>query len=145
MLGRICAGMMAWNDNLVITPGYAVDRARANAPKPPADAGPKHPDTFKPEELAWRLELEPHIEWARVYAMALAGNTAFYAGSVFNGWAKGRYDGSFLWMKSTTDGKTRQKEIKLDARPSYDAMAVAGGRVYLALQSGELVCWGKVE
>lgn len=142
-LGRVFGSMLAWNDQLVTGAGWAVARAKAEAPKPDAKAGPKHPDAFKAEDYAWRTQLEPHIEWARVYAMALTGNTALYAGSVFNGWDKGRYDGSFLWMKSTTDGKTRQKELKLEAPPSYDAMAVAGGRVYLALQNGELVCLGK--
>jgi len=143
MLGRVCAGMMAWNDKLVVAPGWAVARAKADVPKPDAKAGPKHPDPFKPDELAWRTNLEPHIEWARVYSMAVTGNTAFYAGSIFNGWAKGRYDGSFLWVKSAADGKTRQEAIKLDAPPVLDGLAVAGGRVYLALQNGELVCWGK--
>jgi outer membrane protein assembly factor BamB len=144
-LGRVFGSMLAWNDQLVTGAGWAVTRAKAEAPKPDAKAGPKHPDAFKAEDYSWRTQLEPHIEWARVHAMALTGNTAFFAGSVFNGWAAGRYDGSFLWIKSTTDGKTRQKEIKLDAPPSYDAMAVAGGRVYLALQNGELTCWGKGE
>jgi hypothetical protein len=146
-LGRVFGSMLAWNDQLVAGPGWAVSRAKAEAPKPAANAGYKHPDPFKPEEYAWRTQLEPVGAWARVYAMALTGNTAFFAGSVINQstGAAGRHEGSFLWMKSTADGKTRQKEIKLDAPPSYDAMAVAGGRVYLALQNGELTCWGKAE
>jgi outer membrane protein assembly factor BamB len=139
-LGRVAGSMLAWNDRLVTGPGWAVSREKVEAPKPDANARVKHPEPFKPEEFAWKTQLEPHIEWARVYAMALTGNTALYAGSVFNGWAKGRYDGSFLWIKATADGKTRQKEMKLDAAPSYDGLAVAGGQVYLALQDGSLIC-----
>ena len=144
-LGRICQGMMAWNSQLVSGAGWAVPRAKADAPKPDLKAGPKHPDAFKAEDYAWRTQLEPHIEWARVHAMALTGNTVLFAGDINNGWRGGQYDGSFLWIKSTADGKTRQKEMKLDARVCYDAMAVAGGKVYLALQNGELMCLGKGE
>ena len=74
--------------------------------------------------------------------MALTGNTVLFAGSVLNGWSNNRYDGSFLWVKSAADGKTKQPAVKLDAPPSFDGMAAAGGRVYLALQNGELACWG---
>lgn len=142
-LGRIFGSMLAWNEHLLIGAGWAVDRASARESKPAANAAPKHQDRLRPEEYVWRTELEPHIEWARVNAMALTGNAALYAGSVFNGWRNGRYDGSFIWIKSAADGKTRQKEIKLEAPPSYDAMAVAGGRIYLALQNGMLQCWGE--
>lgn len=143
MLGKACSSMMAWNDQLVVWPAVAVSRSKVEAPKPPATAAPKHPDAFKAEEMAWHTELEPHIEWARVYAMALTGNSTFFAGSVYNGWANGKYDGSFLWIKATATGKTQQAAIKLESPPSYDSLAVAGGRVYLCLQSGEIICWGK--
>ncbi len=142
-LGRVNSGMMAWNDQLVVTSQFAVPRAKADAPKPLPTAAPKHPDGFKAEELAWRFELEPHIEWARVYAMALTSNTALYAGAVFNGWANGKYDGSFLWIKSTVDGKSRQAPLPLDAPICYDGLAVAGGKVFMALQNGTVVCLGK--
>ncbi|MCG3179236.1 MAG: Outer membrane protein assembly factor BamB [Phycisphaerae bacterium] len=143
MLGRVCEGMMAWNRKLVVVPGWAVSRDKAETPKPPATAGPKHPDRFKKEELAWQTNLEPHIEWARVWAMTVTGNAAYFAGGVFNGWANGRYDGSFVWVKSAADGKALQPPIKLDAAPSYDAMAVSGGRLYLALRDGTLLCLGE--
>ena len=122
--------------------GWAVAREKVEAPKPPPNTGVKHPDSFKPEDYSWKTQLEPHIEWARVYAMALTGNSALFAGSVFNGWSNGKYDGSFLWIKSTGDGKTRQKQIPLAMPPSYDGMAVANRQVYLALQNGTLLCLG---
>ena len=141
-LGRVNGSMLAWNSQLMVGPGWAVPRAKTDAPKPAANAAPKHPDAFKPEDYAWRTQLEPHIEWAHVVAMALAGNTVLFAGEIHNGWRGGAYDGSFLWVKATADGKTRQKEMKLDVRPCFDSMAVAGGRVYLALQDGTLMCFG---
>jgi outer membrane protein assembly factor BamB len=141
-LGRVNGSMLAWNSQLVAAPGWAVAREKANVPKPAPNAGVKHPDPFKAGEHAWRGELEPHIEWARIHAMALAGNTALYAGDINNGWRNGAYDGSRLWIKNTADGKSRQKEIDLGTRPCYDSLAIASGRVYLALQDGTLMCLG---
>jgi hypothetical protein len=131
---------MAWNDKLVVSSSFAVSREKVAYPKPPPNTWPG--EAFNADELAWKPDLEPTHPWVRVFAMALTGNTAFFAGSVFNGWQGGRYDGSFFWMKSTADGKTKQAVIKLDAPPSYDSLAVAGDRVYLALQDGSLVCFG---
>jgi outer membrane protein assembly factor BamB len=143
MLGKACDNLMAWNDKLVVSPSFAISRAKVEVPKPPADSKIRHPDAFKPEELAWKPDLEPTHPWVRVYAMALTGNAALFAGSVFNGYQGGRYDGSFLWLKSAVDGKKQQATIKLDARPAWDGLAVADGRVFLALQNGVLICWGK--
>ena len=47
--------------------------------------------------------------------------------------------GGLLWAVSTDDGENRT-QIKLDAPPVFDGMAAAGGRLYLALQSGTIVC-----
>jgi outer membrane protein assembly factor BamB len=141
-LGRVAGSMLAWNERLMVGAGWAVAREKVEAPKPPPNTGVKHPDSFKPEDYSWKTQLEPHIEWARVHAMALTGNSALFAGSVLNGWANNKYDGSFLWIKSTADGKTRQKQIPLAVAPSYDGLAVANGQVYLALQNGSLVCLG---
>lgn len=143
MLGRICASMLAWNEQLVAAPGWAVARAKADIPKPAANAGIKHPDAFKPDEFAWKTNLEPELAWARVYAMAMSGNTVLYAGSIHNGWKKGQYDGSMLWIKSVADGKTKQPALKLDAVPCLDGLAVSGGRVFLTLQDGSLLCLGQ--
>lgn len=143
MLGRMCGSAMSWNQELVIAPGYAVARAKVDAPKPDPKAGAKHAERFKDADCTWKTEFEPQTPWARIYSTALTGNRALYAGSVFNGWAKGRYDGSFIWIKSALDGKKTQDAIRLDAAPILDGLAIAGDRVYLALQDGSLVCWGK--
>ncbi len=143
LLGRLCNSMMAWNPHMVVWGGAAIARPKADAPKPRPNAGPKHPDPFKADEFLWRTNLEPHIEWARVTAIALAGNTAYFAGSIYNGWQGGKYDGSMLWIKSTVDGKACQPAMKLDCPPSYDGLAIGGERVYLALQDGTLMCLGR--
>src|SRR6185369_14010460 len=85
-LGKMSSNLMAWNEQFVLIPGLAANRPKIEAPKPEKPAGPKHPDALKPEEIAWRFELEPHIEWARIYSMTLTENSALLAGSVFNGW-----------------------------------------------------------
>ena len=41
-----------------------------------------------------------------------------------------------------TDGK-RLAEFALDAPPVYDGLAVANEKVFVSLQNGMLVCFGK--
>lgn len=143
VLGKACSSMMAWNDKILVYPAAAINKSSAEIPKPTGANAIKHPDGFKKEELIWSTILEPYIEWARVNAMVLTGNTVLFSGAVHNGWKNGRYDGSFIWIKSVTDGKTKQKEIKLEASAIFDGFAVAGGKVYLALQDGSLMCLGE--
>lgn len=143
VVGKAVGNMMTWNEKMIVFPASAINKRNAITPKPTGPSPFKHPDKFQKEDILWSTQLEPHIEWARVNAMALGGNSVIFAGSVFNGWANGRYDGSFLWFKSTTDGKTKQKELKLEAAPCYDGFAIAGGRIYLALQDGSLLCLGE--
>lgn len=142
MLGRVCMNMMAWNDRLVVWPGAAVARAKADAPKPPPKTRAKHPDRFKREDLAWTMKLKPHIQWSKVNAMALTGTTALFAGSVYTYLDPNRHAGDFLWMKSATDGTTQQAPIRLESPAVYDGLAAAGGRVFLSQQNGVLVCLG---
>jgi outer membrane protein assembly factor BamB len=141
-LGKACNSMMAWNDKLVAWGSAAVPRAKIEAPKPAGGKSRnKHPDRVKRGDLAWTTKLEPHSAWARTNSMALTGSTAIYAGSVYK-WAR-TFTGCFLWIKSAKDGASLQKAIKLDSPAVYDGLAAAGGRVYLCLQNGELMCLGK--
>jgi len=142
-LGKACSSMMAWNDRLVVVLGRAGSREKLDIPKPVGKARKKHPARWKKDEIVWGMKLKPHIQWSRVYAMALSKNTAVFAGSVFTYMDPSRYTGSFLWSKSMEDGKTRQGPIKLESPPVYDGFAIAGGKVFLALQNGELACWGE--
>ena len=50
--------------------------------------------------------------------------------------------GIFLRVVSAADGKT-VSQTKLDAMPVFDGMSAAGGKVYLSLRNGSLVCFGK--
>ena len=78
--------------------------------------------------------------------MALAGQTLLAAGSpdVIDpqdplAALEGR-KGASLWLVSADDGK-KLAERPLDTLPVFDGMAVAHGRLYLAMQDGEVVCF----
>ncbi len=81
----------------------------------------------------------------RVRAMVLARERLFLAGPPDIVPAddplaaiKGRR-GAMLWAVSAADGK-KLAELKLDAPPVFDGMAAAGGRLYISLENGRLVC-----
>jgi len=81
-------------------------------------------------------------------AMALAGDVLFVAGTPVafpeDDLAKayeGRM-GGVLWATSAATGE-KLAEYKLDAAPVWDSMAVAGGRLYIATQDGNLRCFGE--
>jgi hypothetical protein len=46
-----------------------------------------------------------------------------------------------LFALATADG-TKEAELKLDAAPVYDGMAVAAGRLYLSTVGETLLCIG---
>lgn len=80
-------------------------------------------------------------------AMVLAGDTVFVAGTPA-AFPKGdlakAYEGRMggvLWAASAATGEKRA-EIKLGAPPTWDGMAVAGGRLFIALQDGRVLCLG---
>jgi hypothetical protein len=80
-------------------------------------------------------------------AMALAGDVLYVAGTPVEFPAddlakayEGRM-GGVLWAASATTGQ-KLSEVKLDAAPVWDSMAMAGGRLVLATQDGKLVCFG---
>jgi len=83
----------------------------------------------------------------RVTSMALAGQTLIIAGppdvldlqdplGAFEGRKGGR-----VWTLSPSDG-SKLAEYELDSPPVFDGMAVAHGKLYISLESGELVCFG---
>ena len=49
--------------------------------------------------------------------------------------------GALLWAVSASDGE-RLAEYVLGSPPVFDGMASAGGRLYMALQDGRLICMG---
>ena len=50
--------------------------------------------------------------------------------------------GGVLWVASAADGK-KLSSRKLDAAPCWDGMAAAGGRLFVSLQNGHVVCLGR--
>jgi len=83
----------------------------------------------------WKVELtKPAIY---VEALVLAGNAALAAVS-----SGPDADGGELRVLSVKDG-ARLATHKLLAAPAFDGLAIAGGKVYLTLQDGTIVCLGK--
>jgi len=95
----------------------------------------------------------PNVIWEqrvpiRITAMVRAGDTLFVAGSPdvvdpgdpYGAW-EGR-KGGVLAAFSTTDGR-HLSERKLNAPPTWDGMAAAQGRLYVACMNGQLLCLGK--
>ncbi len=80
-------------------------------------------------------------------AMVLAGETLFVAGppairnepthEALRRWQGD--EGGILWALSRDDGK-KLAEYDLPAAPVFDGMAAAGGRLYVALTDGRVVC-----
>lgn len=79
----------------------------------------------------WRKPLD---QPKQIHAMVIAGDSLVVAGS-------NRREGStgFLMVISRTDGKTLS-EIPLASAPVFDGIAVAQNRIFVSLQSGDLVC-----
>ena len=83
----------------------------------------------------------------RAKAMVLAGERLFICGppdEVPNddpeATFKGRR-GSRLWAVSAQSGK-KLAEYKLKSMPSFDGMIAAGGRLYLTMKDGSIICMG---
>jgi len=91
---------------------------------------------------------ERTAEWAKplalhVRAMLLAGKVLFVAGvpadaTLWPGAHEEDREG-LLMAVSASDG-TVLAEHRLDCSPVFDGMAAAGGRLYISLENGQLVC-----
>ena len=69
--------------------------------------------------------------------MIRAGGTLLFGGE-----AAGRQPkGGVLRMLSRKDGRTLGQK-PLDSPPVWDGMAAVGGRLFMALRSGSVVCMG---
>jgi outer membrane protein assembly factor BamB len=82
-------------------------------------------------------------------AMVLAGDVLFVAGTPAHfppDHPAAKYEaahagklGGVLWVASASDGK-KLAQYKLDGAPSWDGMAAAGGRLYVATADGKVLC-----
>ena len=86
--------------------------------------------------------------WSReipvvVRAMVLAGETLFVAGPTMPGTTEPDFDDalspSLLTAVSASSGRD-VSTCKLAAQPVFDGMAAAGGRLYVALGNGTIIC-----
>lgn len=114
---------------------------------------------------------KPSYVWSQpkvpllVRAMALAGETLSVAGPPDHGLAEDEQSylkhgsaevqekaqqqaealagkqGGLLWAVAKADGK-RLAEHKLESPPVFDGMAAAGGRLYVAMLDGSVLCLG---
>jgi outer membrane protein assembly factor BamB len=74
---------------------------------------------------------------SQVEAIVLAGDRLFLSGPTNR---KLREKG-FIRVRSITDGQVLA-EYPIEAPPAYDGMAAAGGRLYVSLEDGRLICFG---
>jgi len=128
----------------------------AQAPKPPAKGKRPRRRRGGAVKFSWTCEV-PIL----VRAMAKAGETLFIAGPpdlvdeaeaiqllpdpkasaalVEQEAAYLGEKGAVLWAVSAADGK-KLAEYKLDALPAFDGLSIAAGRLYLATETGKLIC-----
>jgi hypothetical protein len=120
----------------------ATDRDPNTAPRP---SGRDKLNTTKwprTKQTRWLLPVP-----IRVTAMAVGGQTLLCAGTPDaldpeEPWVA--YEGKrggVLFSLATEDG-AKNAELKLDAAPVYDGMAIAGERLYLSTVNGTLLCIG---
>jgi outer membrane protein assembly factor BamB len=124
---------------------FALERSE-QPPVPPADYRranrdyPPRGDSRTRMDFRWSQEL-PCLG----RAMLRAGDTLFVAGppeaalrspSAFEG-----AEGGILCAVATADGKVAAR-YRLDGLPAYDGMAAAGGRLYVSMEDGRLLCLG---
>ncbi len=126
---------------------FAADKT----PKPaasepaPAQAGKKRRGRGAPKKtFLWSQKAD-----VRARAMVLTDGTVFFAGAPNLGnssadayAAMQGQKGAKLVAVSTVDGQ-KQTELDLPALPVLDGMAAAGGRLYVALRNGTVVCLGE--
>ena len=92
-----------------------------------------------PDEGYWRRQIRcqaacPVQTDARGYVRAIAAGAVEAA---FQG-----KQGAVLWSVSADDGK-KLAEYKLESAPVFDGMIAARNRIYISLQDGSIVCFGK--
>jgi outer membrane protein assembly factor BamB len=118
----------------------------ATAP-PEAVSPPPEPEKTKKRRFRGRKRL--NYRWRRkaplqVRAMALAGETLFVAGPLGKYGEPGVLEGKngvVLKAIRAADGE-ELGEYPLAAVPVFDGMAAAGGRLYVSLRDGTVVCMG---
>ena len=124
---------------------FALDRA-AQPEQPPADYQRANRDY--PARGPGRFNIS--YRWSRqvpvlVRSMVITPDKLFVAGPPQNALTDPRAmagdEGAQLCVVATADG-ARLKQYRLDAPPTFDGMAAAAGRIFVALHDGRLLCLG---
>ncbi|PCJ62163.1 MAG: hypothetical protein COA79_05600 [Planctomycetota bacterium] len=80
-----------------------------------------------------------HDTQQQMLALVIAGNNTFGTGFPIS---RDPSKNSELWVMSNKDGETLQT-ISLNHRPIYDGLSSANGKLYLACDDGQLICFQK--
>ena len=124
-IGNLNFDLVAWHENLLVTPNGAF----------PLDDAQKALD-FRAAQKTWSAQL---AGGSQIEAIALARNAAVFAGRKKSS-APGLTAG-FLALCAAADGHQTAR-LDLSAPPTYDGLAIAGGRIFVSLQDGSLLCFG---
>jgi outer membrane protein assembly factor BamB len=131
-IGQVTADLLTWNDTLLF--GYNISLRHYFAlPRQAALSGAEK-DLWKRKDFAWRL---PVADGCQPVAMIRCGDTLVFGGPKYD--RKTEAVSGFLWGVSCEDGK-KTFELALDAPPVCNGLAMAGGRLYVSLENGRLVC-----
>ncbi len=130
--GRASAEMFCWNENTLF--GYESKPRSCYAMERSKTAGT---GKLTRQDYAWRQMMPANQQ---VEAMALCDNALVVAGRVCSA---GTVSG-FLAILSPDNGQI-MAEYPLETPPVYDSIALVDQRVFLTLQSGKVLCFGKVE
>ncbi len=82
----------------------------------------------------WREDHDP------IRRFFVAGTPVTFPAADLHGAYEGRL-GGILWAAATDTGE-KIAETRLDTAPVWDGIAVAGGRLYVSLEDGAVVCLG---
>ncbi|MCX6899805.1 MAG: PQQ-binding-like beta-propeller repeat protein [Verrucomicrobia bacterium] len=130
--GRASAEIFCWNENTVF--GYESKSRSCYALERAKTAGA---EKLTRQDYAWRQAMPTNHQ---AEAMALSDNALVVAGRVCDA---GTVSG-FLALVLPKDGRIAT-EYPLETPPVYDSLALAGQRVFLTLQNGKALCFGKSE
>ena len=132
--GRVTGENLAFNDKL----GVAAWRYRFGVPKEMMKSDRKNQRFIYAAADGKNLWLQDDSIGQQMVGVILAGDTAYMAGvpNPPDPDRKGE-----LWVLAGADGRKLQV-LPLDARPVYDGLSAASGRLYLATEDGRLICFG---
>lgn len=132
--GRVSAEMFAWNENILF--GYQMGPRSCFAMLKSNTLGT---NKVAQQDFVWRSPMPANHQ---AEAMALCENGLVVAGRIVE--PKTEAVTGFLMVLAPDTGK-KVAEYPLETVPVYDGLALAGQRVYLCLQNGKVLSFGKAD